>query len=154
MNADKKRHIATVLVIGLLAGGVYFLQRKKPASDPQPQDCIYSMLDAARSGNVAGYLGSYTGEMAGALRQSVRETGEAAFAKYLRDTNASIKGLALQAPQAASGETVNVRVEYIYQDRNEAQTMVLQRDGGVWKIARVDGAERVKTLVPYGTPVQ
>jgi hypothetical protein len=47
-----------------------------------------------------------------------------------------------------------VRVEYVYQDRNEAQTMYLEKASSGWKITRVDGAERVKTLVPYGTPVQ
>jgi hypothetical protein len=45
-------------------------------------------------------------------------------------------------------------VEYVYQDRNEAQIMHLEKAGNDWKIARVDGAERVKTPVPYGTPVQ
>jgi len=32
--------------------------------------------------------------------------------------------------------------------------MNLEKTTGGWKIARVDSAERVKTLVPYGTPVQ
>ena len=32
--------------------------------------------------------------------------------------------------------------------------MYLEKINGVWKITRVDSAERVKTLVPYGTPVQ
>ena len=47
-----------------------------------------------------------------------------------------------------------MRVEYVYQDRNEAQMMFLEKAQGGWRIARVDGTERVKTLVPYGTPVQ
>jgi hypothetical protein len=34
------------------------------------------------------------------------------------------------------------------------QKMYLEKHGDRWKIARVDGAERVKTLVPYGTPVE
>jgi|SRR5271157_4558464 len=153
MAKDRQRHIATLAVLTLIAGGIYFLKRTRP-SDPQPQDAIYGMLDAARAGDLKAYLASYTGQMEASLRQSVKETGEAAFAKYLRSTNAAIKGVALQAPQPLSAGNVSVRVEYIYQDRNEAQTMMLQKDSGGWKIARVDGAERVKTLVPYGTPVQ
>ncbi len=47
-----------------------------------------------------------------------------------------------------------MRVEYVYQDRNEAQSMYLEKLSGAWKIARVEAAERVKTLIPYGTPVQ
>jgi hypothetical protein len=32
--------------------------------------------------------------------------------------------------------------------------MSLEKYGDEWKITRVDGAERVKTLVPYGSPVE
>ena len=151
-----KRHVLTLAVLGLVAVGLVVRQRMQSAaqSGAQPQDAIYAMLDAARAGDVKGYLSSYTGLMEASLRQSVQESGEGGFAKYLRDTNASVKGVAVQAPQVSPGGGVMVRVEYVYQDRNEAQTMLLQRVGRSWKIARVDGAERFKTLVPYGTPVE
>ena len=88
------------------------------------------------------------------LNESLAETTQAGFAKYLQDSNAAIKGVAISEPQALTDREVKVRVEYVYQDRNEAQTLYLEKAPGGWKIARVDGAERVKTLVPYGTPVQ
>jgi hypothetical protein len=124
-------------------------------ADATPQDAIYAMLDAARDGDVKKYLGAYTGSMETALRQSIAESSETAFRKYLQDTNAALKGVAVMAPDAAAGDReVKIRVEYVYQDRNEAQTMNLEKTSSGWKIARVDSAERVKTLVPYGTPVQ
>jgi hypothetical protein len=46
-----------------------------------------------------------------------------------------------------------IAVEYVYQDRNEVQQVVVRREGGQWKIVQVESAERIKTLVPYGTPV-
>jgi hypothetical protein len=112
------------------------------------------MLDAARAGDVDAYLGKYTGQMETALRRSVADSGTEAFARYLRESNAAIKGVALSEPQALTDREVKLRVEYVYQDRNEAQSMYLERGPGGWRIARLDGAERVKTLVPYGTPVQ
>jgi hypothetical protein len=90
--------------------------------------------------------------MEAALKQSVAETAD--FPKYLRDSNAAIKGVAISEPQTLTDREVKVRVEYVYQDRNEAQSMYLEKQPGGWKIARVDSIERVKTLVPYGTPVQ
>ena len=57
-------------------------------------------------------------------------------------------------PQPLSDPEVKARVEYVFQDRNEAQYFYLDKMSGGWKIARVDSSERVKTLVPYGTPVQ
>jgi hypothetical protein len=127
---------------------------QRPA-EATPQDAIYAMLDAARAGDVKKYLAAYTGSMETALRQSIAESSDAAFRKYLQDTNAALKGVAVMAPDASPGDReVKIRVEYVYQDRNEAQTMNLEKTESGWKIARVDSAERVKTLVPYGTPVQ
>jgi hypothetical protein len=169
MQKEKK---AQVLTVALLAGAALVAvgakngwkvpefraaQALAPAAakpDPTPQDAIYGMLDAARGGDIKAYMASYSGQMATSLEQSLSETTPAAFAKYLQDSNAAIKGVAISEPQALTDREMKVRVEYVYQDRNEAQTMYLEKSGTQWKIARVDSAERVKTLVPYGTPVQ
>jgi len=170
MSPDKKAKVGTVIA---LAGALAIVLGQKygwkmpnvkvsdlapraaaPKSDPTPQDAIYGMLDAARAGDVKTYLASYTGQMEVSLRQSIGETTESGFAKYLKNQNASIKGIAISEPQPLTDREVKVRVEYVYQDRNEAQMMFLEKGPSGWKIARVDGTERVKTLVPYGTPVQ
>ena len=170
MSPDKKAKIVTAAV---LAGALAIVLGQKygwkmpnlkvsdlapraaaPKPDPTPQDAIYAMLDAARGGDVKTYLASYTGQMEASLKQSIGETTESGFAKYLRSQNAAIKGIAISEPQQLTDREVKVRVEYVYQDRNEAQMMFLEKSAAGWKIARVDGAERVKTLVPYGTPVQ
>jgi hypothetical protein len=160
MTRERKTHLATVAVL-VLALGVALGQKSgwrfgRTQSTPpaSPQDAIYGMLDAARSGNVAAYLASYTGPMAASLQESVRETTEPAFSQYLRDSNSAIKGVAVSEPQITGDREASARVEYVYQDRNEVQIMHLEKGGVDWRIARVEGAERVKTLIPYGTPVQ
>src|SRR3989442_3584548 len=169
MTKERKTQIVTVLVLAAALGVVLaqktgwkfsdvrmadIVRPPAPKPEPSPQDAIYAMLDAARIGDVKSYLASYTGQMDSALRQSLAETTEAGFAKDLKDSNAAVKGIAISEPQPLTDREVKVRVEYVYQDRNEAQTMYMEKGAGGWKIARVDGAERVKTLVPYGTPVQ
>jgi len=159
MTREQKIHVASVTVL-LLAVGIAvglkndWLLRRSAKSPAVPQDTIYGMLDAARSGNVAVYLSSYTGALQASLREAVRESTEKGFAKYLQDSNVAIKGVAVSEPQQVSESVVSVRVEYVYQDRNEAQNLRLEKVNGEWRIAAVDGAERVKTLVPYGTPVK
>jgi hypothetical protein len=128
--------------------------KPQPKPDPTPQDAIYGMLDAARAGDVKAYLANYSGQMSTAFEQSIAETTESKFAQYLRDSNAAIKGVAISEPQQLTDTQVKVRVEYVYQDRNEAQLMYLEKQSGAWKITQVNSTERVKTLVPYGTPVQ
>lgn len=169
MTKERLTQVVTLAVLAAALGGV--LARKTgwklsevkvadivrpaaPKAEPSPQDAIYGMLDAARAGDVKSYLSSYTGQMDAALKQSLAETTEAGFSKYLTDSNAAVKGIAIAEPQTLTDREVKVRVEYVYQDRNEAQIMYLEKGASGWKIARVDGAERVKTLVPYGTPVQ
>jgi hypothetical protein len=169
MTKERKTQIVTVAVLAAAFGVVLaqktgwkfsdvkvadMVQRPAVKAELSPQDAIYAMLDAARAGDVKAYLVSYTGQMDSALKQSLAETTEAGFAKYLKDSNAAVKGIAISEPQTLTDREVKVRVEYVYQDRNEAQTMYLEKSSAGWKIARVDGAERVKTLVPYGTPVQ
>lgn len=171
MSKEKKTAVVTVLVL-LGAFGVVVGQKKgwrtsalsdqvsqisltpQPKAEPTPQDAIYGMLDAARAGDVNSYLANYTGQMSTALQQSIAESTEAKFGQYLKDSNAAIKGVAISEPQQLTDTQVKVRVEYVFQDRNEAQIMYLEKQSGTWKITRVDSAERVKTLVPYGTPVQ
>jgi len=132
-----------------LRGSITGLSQQR---DPSPQDAIYGMLDAARSGDVTKYIASYTGEIKQSLQRAKSESVD--FAQYLRDSNAALKGIAVTEPQPLSDREVKARVEYVYQDRNEIQYFYLQKLPGGWKISRVDSAERVKTLVPYGTPVK
>ena len=111
-------------------------------------------LDAAREGKVNEYLNAHTGQMEQSLRKAVAESTEAGFSQYLKESNAPIKGIALQEPLALTDREVKVKVEYVFQDRNEVQWMYLEKSGNSWRIARVDTAERIQTLVPYGTPVR
>lgn len=155
-----KERTATILTAAVLAAALGIgLGRKtgwrvpKPAA-PEPEDTVYAMLNAARSGDVKSYLANYTAGMEATLRQSIAESGDAAFAGYLIQSNAQVKGVAVSEPRKISESAVKVRVETIYQDRNEAQTMYLERGPAGWKISRTETDERIRTLIPYGTPVK
>jgi hypothetical protein len=123
---------------------------------PRPEDAVWAAVEAAKSGDVARYLALFAEPMRGQLEQSEREMGEAAFRDYLTRTASQPKGIAispLDDPQAPPGPAARYRVEFVFADRNEVQQYTLQRDGKRWQIANVDSAERIKTLIPYGTPV-
>jgi len=154
---QRKATLATLAILAVALAVVVVRKsgwRGSAKAQAGPQDAIYAMLDAAREGNVQKYLAAYTGQMEAALKQALAEKTEAGFAKYLREFNAPIKGIAITEPQPLSDREVKVRVEFVYQDRNEVQLMYLEKVAGQWKIARLDSTERVKTLIPYGTPVQ
>ncbi len=158
MTQARKTQVLTLaalaLALALALGRRQLTFSATPAQAANPQDAIYAMLDASRSGDVRRYLASYGGQMRAGLEQSLRESGEERFSRYLKESNAAIKGVAVSEPQSIGARESQVRVEYVYQDRNEAQTLYLENDGAAWKITRVDATDRVKTLVPYGTRVQ
>jgi hypothetical protein len=155
----KKNRIAQILTAAALGTAllVVVARQRRPA-DVQPRDtpqsAVYAMLDAARDGDVKRYLACHTGPMENALQRAIAESGEPKFAAYLKETNAAIKGVAVMPPEALSDREVKLRVEYVYQDRNEVQTLYLEKAGNAWRIARLETAERIKTLIPYGTPVE
>ena len=158
MKKDRIAQTVTLLVLftalALIAVRKVGWRPAQSTASQNPEDTIYAMLDAARAGNVQAYLASYTGQMQTALQQSMAETKEPAFSEYLKNSNASIKGVAVSDAERISDVEAKVRVEYIYQDRNEAQIVYLEKSAKGWKISRVDNGERVKTLIPYGTPVK
>jgi hypothetical protein len=123
-----------------------------PQAGSSPQDAIYRMLDAAGRADADAYIACYSGAMRRRLEQSRDEMTGAGFARYLAENNRQIKGIAISKPETLSAGEVAVRVEFVYQDRNEAQQFFLEQSSGAWTISRVSGAERVETLVPYGAP--
>ena len=168
MNKQRKAQVVTLAVIGLAflvaAGrqldwsfsesGAAAVVVSEPDKPLDPVDTITRMMDAARDGDVDGYLACFSGRMERRLRQTLEEMTLDGFAKYLSETNRRVKGFAMYEPETISEREVEVRVEYVYQDRNEAQQFYLEKRTGEWTIARVDEIERVETIVPYGTPVE
>lgn len=157
----KNKAVARILTILILTGVVGAVVARKSGfglapiterPEAKPQDTVYAMLEAARNGDVARYLKSYTGPMAESLARAKSESPD--FSRYLRDSNAGIKGIAVMEPQPEPDGQFQLRVEYVYQDRNEAQFFFLAKTPDGWKISRVETSEPVKTLIPYGTPVQ
>ncbi|MBX9602458.1 MAG: hypothetical protein K2X35_15725 [Bryobacteraceae bacterium] len=160
MNKQRLARIITLTVLAVTVGIVVAKQGGFNAAiskwterrEASPQDAIFAMLDAAREGNVDAYLAQYTGPMEQALRKVKSESPD--FARGIRESGAGIKGIAVLDPEPLPEQRVKARVEFVFEDRTEAQTMFLEKTRAGWKIAAVESAERIKTLVPYGTPVQ
>ena len=160
MKRDRKAQVATVLLMVALGGvalwkqGAFDRVAPSKAAAAEPRDAIYESLDAVREGNLARFIDGHTGEMESSLRRASREVGDARLLESIQAKNALVKGVAIQEPERISDREVKARVEYVFADRNEVQIVYLERVGERWKIARADGAQRIETLIPYGTPVK
>jgi hypothetical protein len=162
MSHQTGARIATVAVIA--AAALFVLWREGKLSVPnlpgsleraeaQPHDAVYRMLDAVRDGDLDAYIDAHSGAMAESLRRAVAEMGQTKFMEALQRQNATLKGIAINEPERLSPAHAKARVEYVFGDRNEAQTVFLENAGGKWRISRVDGTQQLKTIIPYGTRV-
>ena len=145
----------TVLALALLV--VIFVRKQRAplpsGEETNPESVIWRMLDAARTSNSERYLSCYTGEMEQSLRRNSQEMGSGRFRQYISDSLRDVKGIAVSSSQTISPTEKRMSVVYVYQDRNEVQQIYLRIVDKKWKIFRVENAEHIKELVPYGTPV-
>lgn len=130
-----------------------WISQRFSSAPASPEDAIYAMLDAARAGDTKTYLASFSGAMREQLLQVVKEQSEANFEAYLKAQNAAFQGVAVSVTDRPSDTEAQVRVEYVYTNRNEVQNVYLRKEGSRWRIFKVAGSQQVKTLVPYGTAV-
>lgn len=156
----RARILAVAVLLGVLGvGGArkagWFDLAAAPAATTEDAISagIYATMNAARAGDVSRYLAGYTGPMRVSLQRSLEDSGSAAFARYLQGLDAGVKGLAVSVESSGEREA-KARVEYVYQERNDMQVVYLEKESGVWRIARTEGDQTVKAAVPYGTPVR
>jgi hypothetical protein len=129
-----------------------FFSRSRPRLQT-PEDTVYGMLDAARAGDTAVYVDTFSGPLQQQIQQVIRESGKTQFARYLTAQSSSFQSVALSVADQPSDVEARLRVEYIYANRNEVQTFHLRKSGGRWKIVGISGTDQIKTLIPYGTAV-
>ena len=152
--------IKVLLTAALMAGvvGWFAWWQHRPSAAVQveesgPESTVWRMMEASAAADSEAYLACYTGEVELALRRNVQEMGAEQFRAYLAKIHGETKGIAVAPPELVSPTEARVRIEYVYADRNEIQQVCLRQVGEEWRIFRVDGAQPMKALVPYGTPV-
>jgi hypothetical protein len=166
MNLVKRPAILTGLFILMLLGliflrthgwrlpsGVSDLFSHSRARAANPEDTVYGMLDAARAGDTAVYVDTFSGPLQQQIQQVIRESGKTQFAHYLTAQSSSFQSVALSVADQPSDLEARLRVEYVYSNRNEVQTFHLKKGAGSWKIIGISGTNQIKTLIPYGTAV-
>jgi hypothetical protein len=117
-----------------------------------PSRRVEGLLDCARRGDVAAYLGAFAGPLGARLAHEAQERGWAAFADQLRRAGAARKSHAIFAARLedAGRDGATVIVESVYADRIERQTFRLTRDSGEWFVTDVDAIRDVRSGKPLG----
>jgi hypothetical protein len=150
----KQRLPAIITVLLIISAIAFFAKRNQTSSIGKapvtPEDVVWRMSDAAREGNVAAYLDCFSGALRQNVQRAVAEMGEAQFSQYLKRLNQEMTGIAVSDFERISDAEATLRVEFVFRGGNEAQKHHFKLIDGAWKIEKLDGAERIKPLIPYG----
>ena len=92
--------------------------------------------------------------MEATLRQTMGEVSEGGFSAYLKNSNASLKGIAVSEPARVDDREVKARVESVRSDQTVAQMWYLAKEGGVWKVSRIEDEQTMKMPFAYGTRIR
>lgn len=156
-----KQRLPTIITVLLIAAAIGFfaLRRQQKqfagmsAGSAGPEDVVWRLSDATREGNVKTYLDCFTGRLRQKIEKTAREMGEAQFSEYLKRLNNEVTGIAVSDLENVNQSEAALRVEFVFRGKNEVQKHHFRLVDGSWKIEKLDGAEQIKTLVPYGTDV-
>jgi hypothetical protein len=140
-----------LLVVTLV--GIAGCRRNAPADKASPTDCIRAMSRFSREGRVDEYLDCFTGDLRTKLEQARDEMEPGAFAELLRRRAEPVRGIAISDQNAVDEMTTRVKVEWVFENRNESQAVTLRKVNGLWKIAAMTEAQFEKPKIPYGTKV-
>ena len=155
----KRTRCATAVVLMAALGGLIGFGSKEPSTQRRRAERSHRTPFTRCSMPCAKAICRNTSEptpdtMEASLRRAAAEIGEdASLEVSCKRRTRPVKGIAIQEPERLSEREVKARVEYVFADRNEVQIVYLEKAGERWKIARVENAQRIETLVPYGTPV-
>jgi hypothetical protein len=157
-----KRTLAAAITVLILGAALWF-GRARDAASPRPTEseartpeaCIERMFEAARRGDVAGYLECFSGPERQRLERDLAGRSPDAYRQSLIDAVATLKGRAVFASGAASGpsQPIAYTVDRVYENRTERQIYELVQESGIWRIRDVRPASAFQPVKAYGTPV-
>jgi len=153
-----KKRLPAIVTFALIAAALALLTQRERLANwrlettaaATPEDTIWRMSDAAREGDARTYIDCFSGALKQTLQKTAAEMGEAQFSQYLNKLNDEMTGIAVSDLERMNEQTATLNVEFVYRGKNETQKHHFTRVDGVWKIDRVDAAEHVKPLLPYG----
>jgi hypothetical protein len=153
-----KRYAAALVTLAVVVAIVRWKSGDSAPGDPglSPHDCVQQMFAAAMEGDVERYLACFGEPELGRLAREFSYSDPAAPStrEALRRSVQDLKGWALlDPPTADESSSCRLTVEWVYATRVDRQRLELRRDGGRWRIVRVESVQPTQPPIPYGTPI-
>jgi len=151
-----QRMVSILVAVTVVVGTAIFVRNNKTptqADDNQLDQCIATMLEAARAGDVQQYLECFTGNLHDTLATRLQKASKKRSAAELRSSETDLKSYVTTDWQRVSDNEATVVLERIYPTFNKRHQVRLRRGGRTWKIVELVPVETYAPAIPYGTPV-
>ncbi len=160
MNPAARGRLIATAVLGLVLLAVIAFapeQAPRPRGETPEQRLASELYDglvaATRDGDVRRYIACFAEPLRGELAAAVRSQGRAAFAESLRRFyRTPVTGVAV-SEQQIDDDQATARLEWVYRNDSDVQTVRLVRERGRWLITELSGKTRIELDLPWGTPV-
>ena len=128
---------------------IFFLKFQKVQTPENASDIIWKMFSFAKFGDVENFLGCFAGESLAILQSNRKDWKNQGFREYIKGFAQDVKGVSIiNGTEENEGNRV-FEVEVVYADRNELQTVFLQKTNKGWKITKVLKPVIIKPAIPY-----
>ena len=154
-----RQKIAAAIVVLLILSAVIFFNNKAggPVGTEQegvaPEQTVTALYDACSRGDTEAYLKLVGGPLEAQARQALRQQGDEAFARSLKQTVKGLKGVAVRRIRRSPQGGWVVEAELVFANRIETQNLELVLQQGRWVVLSRTQAQIRKPSIPYGTPV-
>jgi len=154
MGRKVAKCVSVVVAICFISAMLLHSYRSSVREDRQaPEDVALEMFNAMERGDVKAYLSLLSDEARRRAELTLSEYSEGEFARQLRSMHDGIKGIAVSKLEQPSEDEVVLRVELVFESKNEVQYVRMKRVGGEWKVVEIMQSEHLSPPILYGTPV-
>ena len=152
LKVRDRRRLATIVSLAVMGLALLWAVRGTDREEPEPNDVVWVLIEAAQTGDVDLYLGCFGGDLRDQLEATVGELSRDGFADYLRSSSEPLTGVAVYDVEQSQPGRAALTVEYVYRDATERQQLRLELSGSSWSITGLERSKRAKPLIPYGQP--
>ncbi|MGA1840402.1 MAG: hypothetical protein ACMUIU_07230 [bacterium] len=144
----RKVFIVLVFLIGITIF-IFLFKFQRIQSPENASDIIWKMFSFAKLGDVEDFLKCFTGESLAILQSNRKDWKDQGFREYIKEYAQNVKGVSIiNGTEENEGKRV-FEVEVVYADRNELQTVFLQKTNKGWKIINILKPVIIKPAIPY-----
>ncbi|MGE3805025.1 MAG: hypothetical protein AB7K24_10170 [Gemmataceae bacterium] len=148
------RRYRSLIVLGVTAAilGVALWLGQRPTGHATLEACLDAHAEAARAGDVAGYLACLSAPLRSRTLESYPDTDK--LREAIRQNNRTLKSVVQVGEPEITGAQAKVFLDEVRPAGTRRICYHLERGNNGWLISGIEAPQDVPTVIPFGTHVK